>query len=131
MAARLTRWAIFSVAVSLIPLIFSFIYLTTVGPTPAFFDLISDGELLLISVALTGAAIGEVIDKKTARIKSRLASGGGCFLVASLSSSYFVVVSAQDDVRKEIVMGMSCALLLLGVISAGLAMAASEGEEGG
>jgi hypothetical protein len=63
MAEKLVRWLIFSVVISLLPLLFRFALEATDGKSPTLSDLLSQGELLLISSAIAAAAVGELIGR--------------------------------------------------------------------
>jgi len=79
MSEKLTRWCVFGVAISLVPLGFAWISLaTTPGTLPTLNAVLKNGALFLITAAISGAAIGELVGSGPTRIRLKLAAGGGC-----------------------------------------------------
>lgn len=83
---RLARWAIFSVIISLLPIVATFSYSwTTTNSSITLTEALAKGELLLISVAISGTAVGELIGRE----------GGGTFKllkVVFIGLAFIVVV---------------------------------------
>ncbi len=57
---RLVHWLIYGVIITAIPLIFKYIWLLLQQVEPKLVHIISNGELIIISVSLLAASIGEV-----------------------------------------------------------------------
>lgn len=57
---RLVHWLIYGVIITAIPLIFKYIWLLLKQVDPKLVHIISNGELIIISVSLLAASIGEV-----------------------------------------------------------------------
>ncbi len=92
---RLTRWAIFSVAVALLPLVFHALQLATRGKPVSVAAVTAHGELLLISVALAAAAIGDLLGSRNwTHSLSKLVSSGFCMLMLLLASFYYADICA-------------------------------------
>lgn len=92
---KLIRWFIFSVAVALLPLIFHALQLITRGKSASLSAVTSHGELLIVSVALAAAAIGNIIGNKNMTLSiPKLLSAGFCMLMLLLSSFYYADISA-------------------------------------
>lgn len=92
---KLIRWTIFSVAVALLPLVFHALQLTTRGKAVSVTAVTSHGELLLISVALAAAAIGDLLGNRNWTLSiPKLVASGFCMLMLLLSSFYYADISA-------------------------------------
>ncbi len=97
MSEKLTRWCIFSVAISLLPLVTAWLGLLTGGHSATLSDILKNGALLLITAAISGVAIGEVVGSGGAHIRLKLLAGGGCVLV--LMTRMFFGVSFPPAAR--------------------------------
>lgn len=83
--SKLARWAIFTVALSLVPLILDFISKSSNGSSHYVSEVIARGELSLICTALSGVALGELIGLSEKAKIAKILLGGTCFLSAVLS----------------------------------------------
>lgn len=61
---KLLRWTVYSVIISLIPIFSTFLYSWTTNSQVTLTGALSKGELLLISVAISGGAVGELIGRE-------------------------------------------------------------------
>lgn len=102
---KLIKWAIFSVAVALMPLAFHAIQLAWRGNPFSIGAIIGHGELLLVSVAIAAAAIGDLQGNKHSTLGTvKLLSTGFCFIVLLMSSLFYADISAcqlADQVLQE------------------------------
>ena len=94
---KLVRWLVFSVAISLLPLVFNFLRAYGRGATPSLIDLNAHGELLLISAAIAAAAIGELVASGGRYQIAKIIAGGGCVLVLAVASLWFADISAPTS----------------------------------
>ena len=94
MAAKLIRWLIFGVAISLIPLAYNFLNLQLRGASPTLIQLVKNGELLLIICAFCAASIGALVGSGPRMLPLKLICGGGALIILMLSALYFSDVSA-------------------------------------
>jgi hypothetical protein len=80
------------VAVALLPLAFNALRLRTLDPAAIF----GRGELLLVTAALTAAAIGDLLgpEDSQARVVGKLFIGGGCVVELVLASAWVGDISA-------------------------------------
>lgn len=101
---KLLIWSIFTVAFSLLPLLFNWFLVFIRGQTFTLIDLISSGELVLISVAINAAALGEIIEygtKKPYDIR-RILAIGFCVLTMTLASFAYSLLGANINAVDEI-----------------------------
>ena len=92
MLERLTRWFIFSVLFTLLPLLAN-CFLHIIAQTPITLEkLLSHGELFLIATALGATALDVIISSHEQHGISTICSGGGCFLVVIMASMLFAFV---------------------------------------
>lgn len=94
MTERLVLWAIFSVGIALVPLVFKGVSLITKEPIEGEGNVIIRGELLLITVALCAAAVGELLASGPSFQLVKIISGGASIIILLFSSLYFAQVSA-------------------------------------
>ena len=94
MRIKLIRWAIFSALISLLPLWFNYLVMRINGFSPPLKDLISHGELLLITAGLSAAAVGKVIASGRNYANRKFLAAGGCLIVLLTSSFYFAYISS-------------------------------------
>ena len=74
MSEKLIRWCVVGVAIALLPVAFAWISLLTTGQSATLNEVLENGALLLITAAISGAAIGELVGSGKARIKLKLAA---------------------------------------------------------
>lgn len=93
---KMTRWLIFSVLVSLMPLVTSYLSLQLDRRT-GLHVLTARGELLLISTTIASAAVGELIAGGRNKATPKLLAGGSCILLVLLSSLFFAALQARHN----------------------------------
>jgi hypothetical protein len=127
MSPRLLRWALFSVIIALLPLVFRFVWDHTQMQVrnPSIASLLDEGELLLISAALAAAAIGELLPQAW-RTSPAVSSpppqtviiSSGCSVITVLFSSlYYAAVSSSSTVKPNVVAIVSVVLFLISLVS--------------
>ncbi len=102
MQKKLILWSVYTVLISIAPLVVSFLIRLTRGESTALSDIIGNGELLLITVAILGAAIGELLAGNHRYPEFELISGGICILTLLISSLYFADISGANAVESRI-----------------------------
>lgn len=118
---ELTLWLIFTAGLALTPIIFNAALIFISGSNPVIFQLLSRGELLLISVAIGADAVGEVIGSGRQRRLIKIMAAGSCIFLLIMSSLLFAVASSDtvgqfDDWR---VSTSSIFIFLMMILSAG------------
>ncbi|MCI5210497.1 MAG: hypothetical protein D3910_17290 [Candidatus Electrothrix sp. ATG2] len=93
---RFTLWLIFSVTLALAPLIFNALVVFISGKTPTLDQLLKNGELLIITVAIGADAMGKLFGSGSARKLPRIAAGGGTLLLVLVSSLLFSAVTTSS-----------------------------------
>lgn len=135
MAARLTRWFIFSVMMALLPLWFHLLSQFPDGGGGSWLmtwliTSCSHGELLLVTAAVSGAAIGELIGSGNRALFAKLIAGVGCAVVLVLASLGFAYVVGTLDrsasLTPEAIAFGSLAMLVFGIVSSGSCVALAE-----
>jgi hypothetical protein len=129
MAEKFARWFVFSVVIALLPLVFKYVVGLTDGLVPSAAALLSHGELLLVSVAITAAAVGELIGGGRRRMVLKLLAGGGCIATILFCSLYFASVSQRTVVHPEVVAHISMMLFVVAVGTSGSCIALAEDRE--
>ena len=92
MGAKILRWFIFTVRVSLVP--FGVVALAKWADNAAFelSSLWPRGELLLVSTALAADAIGDLIPTGPSARSAKVATGGFCLLLILLTSLWYGLI---------------------------------------
>ncbi len=128
MSEKLIRWCVFGVAIALIPVAFCWASLLTAGKSATLDRVLENGALLLITAAISGAAIGELVGSGKARIKLKLWAGGGCVVVLMACSLWYAQVSSTTVARPQVVMWGSIGMFLFGMVSSCSCVVLSEVE---
>ncbi len=93
MIENIIRWLLFTVIFSLSPVVFSCLLGSGTGFSGlnlAFMQVIQKGEILLLSVGLSGAAIGEMIGKERCEGAFQVLVVGISFLNVVLSIPFYI-----------------------------------------
>jgi hypothetical protein len=111
-AEKLLAWVIFSVIIGLLPMAFDYFQLSgrnlaPEGLVPAIRAVTADGELCLVAVGLSAAAIGELLITPIAEPQPfvvrvvKMVAIGGCIIIIYLASSMFADASLVDLVEER------------------------------
>ena len=123
MIEKIIKWIVFGVVIALLPLIFRLICLLVVGAKPSLVAVTSQGELLLISVCMGAAAIGEIIVCDTNKKNFKILSVGSCVILLILSALLFAFISqsnsASTTFNSQVVSNISLYLYGFSLISSG------------
>ena len=95
---RFAKWLIFGIAFALAPLLADyFIQLIHPRPNVAFdwHEILTKGELLLISSAIAGAAVGEIIGTGRAWLPFKIITGGACIIITIISALLYSAVASD------------------------------------
>ena len=117
MTARLIRWAIFGVIVAILPLVFRYLWTLSQNGGASVTQMLSNGELLLISTALAASAIGEIIPCGRQYPGCALVAGGGCLSSLLFGALYYAAVSSNPPARQDIVVFISFVLFSFSLLS--------------
>lgn len=132
MAQRLTRWLIFGVILSILPLIINVLLAATRDSvTPALQIICSRGELLLVCAGIAGAGIGEVVARGTnVQEILKIIAVGGCVIVLFVGliwyASIVTYVESARTINLNVVTDGSLAIFGATFICAGGCIALSE-----
>lgn len=124
MLNRIFIWIFFSVLVALTPLVFQTIFFSINGNSYDLFDLVGQGELLLISTALCATSIGELFNNYSHGYylnTLKIISSGLTLLILLISAFAFSVISSldilhQNNINKEIIVSLSFYIFSFSVI---------------
>lgn len=133
MLAKISLWLVFTVLITLSPLISALVMLyifPSYDAVSPFITILSNGELLLVGTAVASAAIGEMLYTASGNSDSwglvvRILSGGGCVFVIILSCLVYAsvkqVISLNPNIQnfsKETYAFLSLILFLTALVSA-------------
>lgn len=132
MLQRLIRWLIFSVIVALLPLAFNAFMILVTGKELSLLLICSNGELLIISAAISAAAIGELFSSNYPHQIPKYLAGGGCVIslcVASLMFAY-IAGAAKSNVTLEgqVILNSSLIMFIFAILSSGSCIAIAENQ---
>lgn len=126
-------WFLFSVLFSLTPIVFNAVILSLKGTNLALPSLLSNGELLLVSTAISADATGRLIGGgKHERLLKQFAAGGS-LLVLLLSSLLFAAISSSSagTFAEDKIANISVFVFLVTLIASGSCVVLSELEPRG
>jgi hypothetical protein len=93
---KLLLWLVFNVIIALLPFAFrAMAALLTERPVDLK-QILSDGELFLVSAAIASGAVGELILKGRQMRIPRVLAGGGCVICLMLASFLYAFIRAQS-----------------------------------
>lgn len=126
---KIVQWMVFSVGLSLIPLLFTYLASLVSGIEFGYQDIIARGELFLVLIALCGAGIGDMIVSKTSGGISGIVVGGLTVLLLALSALLYAFINASNApsaLDREAIANISTCFFCLGVISYGCCLVYAE-----
>jgi len=92
---RLMFWLIFTVVISLLPIGFHALQFINRAQSVQLYDVISNGELFIISVGMAATAIGEALSKRSGS-SLVLFMVGICFILLIISAFLYADVAAMN-----------------------------------
>jgi hypothetical protein len=100
---RFAKWAIFGVIFAIAPLAADYFIGSLHNPSSTFswHDVVSKGELLLVTAAIAGAGVGELIGSGKDWLPFKLVTGGACFVILLVAAELYS--SIASDVRLQAV----------------------------
>lgn len=121
---RFIFWLIYTVVISLLPIGFHALQFINRGEPVKLFNILSNGELLIISVGMAATAIGEALWRKSNNLVHNslvLHIVGICFLLLIVSAFYYADVAAmnmaKNIVEEQVLVKNSLLLYLFTFIS--------------
>ena len=96
MTEKLLKWLIFAAAISILPLLFTYIALYLKSAQSPFLTALGGGELFLITWVLSSTALGELISGGPRNSPMRIIAAGGSVLVLLILSASLYVLIADD-----------------------------------
>ena len=95
MVEKFFRWLFFGVIIAMLPIAFHYICLFLGKSSPSITKVISNGELLIIAVGMTSAAIGELFAWQSQNSIYKVILGGSCTTLLILSALLFAYISTN------------------------------------
>ncbi|WP_052277929.1 hypothetical protein [Microcystis panniformis] len=130
MLRKIIQWIIFGVVLAIVPLVVALLIRATRGQSTELVDLLRNGELLLVTAGIVGAAIGDLLGGNRTQPIFELFSGGACVLILVVSSILYADVSAahasQQPVNIAVIERSSLWLFSGGVVSSFFCVVFSE-----
>jgi hypothetical protein len=93
---ELTIWLFFSVLLALAPLLFNAAFIYVMGQNPTLVQLLKNGELLLIAVAIGADAIGKLMASGSNLRLPKIAAGGLAILLVIFCSLLFASIATSS-----------------------------------
>ena len=106
MRAKFRRWLIFIFLLALLPILFNLLLIPVFAPPLTWASLLGEGELLLIAVGFSTAALGDAMSLDSAAGSPiegyRDWVVGACAANLALASFFFAVVATANDAEKHV-----------------------------
>lgn len=119
MSGKLLKWFLFSVIVAILPVALDALKLLTRSKGVTLDGIVGKGELLLIVVGLSAAAVGDLVEKNSHYVKLKLLSAFLGVLTIGIASWYFAYVAdsyaSGASVSSSVVATTSIWLLIFAV----------------
>src|SRR3954468_4513748 len=91
----LIRWGVFAVALALLPILMRALDSVARGESVGFDKVFRGGELLLVSAAILGAALADLVTENGHRLRTlKLTTGGAAGLIGITASAWFADIAA-------------------------------------
>lgn len=99
LAARMARWMIFTVVLSIIPLVIDYLASSAHahGELPSLGGVYSKGELCLTTTALAGVAAGEIFGLSERAKTPKIILGGLCLIFSISSIAIYGMIKSNSD----------------------------------
>jgi hypothetical protein len=131
MVFKLSKWVLFGVIVSIVPLAYSYLNLLIKSKPATLQQILGGGELLIVVSAMCAGAVGEMIGTKSTFVFFKLVSAGSTIVILILSTLTFATVtearSSQAPVLDlSVVETTSLFLFAFGILTCASCIALSE-----
>lgn len=128
--SKLARWSIFTVVLSLFPIILDYVLKAAVRSDTPLNEVIAKGELSLICTALSGVAVGELLGISEKAKLFKICLGGVCFLNAVFSICLYIAMKAAEGSLGSLYLDrLSWWLFFETAITSTIAIAVSEAKK--
>lgn len=118
---RITKWLLFGVMCSLLPILIQIIQLLTRGQEIELIKILGHGQLFLISTAIAATGIGELVSEKPKGDIGKIISGFSSIVMILVSSIWFADVAsasiAGETIDTEAIKNGSLWVFLVAVIT--------------
>jgi hypothetical protein len=113
-------WFFFSLILSILPIVSSIIKLYNLNYSVNIYniikDVISHGEVYLVTIATLGVGVGELFKEEPKWRIFHIMLGGGTIIVFYFATSYFTDVSSSTNYNKNFIYDSSLILLVAAMI---------------
>ena len=123
---RFVKWIVFSVIISLLPLVFNLLSALNRQKEASLSLLCSHGELLILSAAIAAGSIGELFGGGSERAILKIIAGGGCVAVLFVACLSFADVAQLPQPVPSVVTVESITIFILTLISSASCIALSD-----
>jgi hypothetical protein len=130
MWSKLMRWLIFTVALTLLPLVLDWALRAADGSSPSVNAIISHGELCLVCTALAGVGLGELLGLSDDAGLIKIVLGGACFLTSITSIALYVAMKATVGATGSLFLdGLSWYVFVVTLITSTASIMVSEAKK--
>lgn len=121
-------WSIFSIFFALLPIIFKALVTNLMGKQPYFPDLVSDGELLIVSAGIAADGAGRILSSIIPETLYKVSAGGSCIVLLSLSSLLFATIAMPNaSLQVDVIFSVSITIFTLTMISSAVCVVLESG----
>jgi hypothetical protein len=98
---RVLIWILFSVGISLLPVVFNLLTFPTFNISLSVANVLGSGELLMVAVGLSGAALGELFGTSRQSETARILITFFSFINAACAAFYYALTVGRYTVRGQ------------------------------
>ncbi len=115
--SRITKWLLFGVVCSLLPILFKVITYVTRGQNIELTILVEHGELFLISTAIAATGLGELVTEGPKPTTGVILTAFSSFALTAVSAYWFSDLNNAAQVDLNNIVNASVTIFLVSLIS--------------
>lgn len=114
---RITKWLLFGVLCGVLPLLFEMLKHITRGTSFGLVDIVGNGELLLITTAISATGVGELLSERPSATAGVMLTGFASIALTAISAFWFADISSATQISSENVKNGSLIIFFVAIVS--------------
>jgi hypothetical protein len=124
---RVLIWILFSMGISLLPVVFNLLTLSGSQESPSVANVLGNGELLMVAIGLSGAALGELFGTSSQSEIARILITFFSFINAACAAFYYADTVSRGSQDPNAAVIVSLVIFAVAVACGGSAVALPRG----